>query len=70
MPRLHIQLRHPDNEVHRKYMMEFPSQIGSPTFPKEIYDAITALKEDSGFKEAFEPNINNEYQLDGLTPPQ
>ena len=65
MPRLRVEL-HPDNEVHRKFMMELPMHIVSPTLPKEIYDAITALKEDSGFKEVLDRN--NEYQLNDSAP--
>jgi len=47
-------------------MLGLPMQIASPTLPKDIYEAIAALKEDSGFQQALERN--NEYQLNDSAP--
>ena len=65
MPTLSIQLQ-PDNKVHGRLMQGLLMHIASPILPKDIYEAITALKEDSGFQQALEHN--NEYQLNDSAP--
>ncbi|KAF8342832.1 heterotrimeric G protein alpha subunit B [Cantharellus anzutake] len=65
MPTLLLPL-HPDNEGHREYIMGLPTSIISPTLPKEIYEAITALTKDPGFQQAIVRN--NEFQLNDSAP--
>lgn len=61
METMGIPYQNPNNSEHATIILEQPPQIESDIMPQDVGNAVKALWQDEGVKQAF--NRSNEYQL-------
>lgn len=61
MESMGINFEYPQNREHAALILDQPPQIESDIMPQEVGNAVKALWQDNGVKQAF--SRSNEYQL-------
>ncbi|KAI8578839.1 hypothetical protein K450DRAFT_244779 [Umbelopsis ramanniana AG] len=61
METMGINFQNPNNSMHATIILEQPPQIESDIMPQDVGNAVKALWQDNGVRQAF--NRSNEYQL-------